>query len=123
MTQRVKLQATDLETTRTSELRPEIDGRCDFVFETEDTENVIIREEVPASSSNNGSDRFPIVEPTSEDLNSQCRFHRLNSMIDRVIFCAARDELRNLNSVYWEDGYLRLVAADGFRMALSEERN
>lgn len=49
----------------------------------------------------------------------------LHSMIEKVIFCAATDEfMRNLNGVYWElgSGFLRLVASDGFRLALAEER-
>ncbi len=49
----------------------------------------------------------------------------LELMIDRTLFCAARDEfMRNLNGIYWEfeGDYFRLVAADGFRMALSESR-
>ena len=141
----VKLQATDLETAITTELRPKhIDGRCDFVidarlvleivrnlpegevvFETEDT-NVIIREgSARFTLPTMDPDEFPIVEPTSGGLEFTVSVSSIELMIDRVIFCAAMDEfMRNLNSVYWEfeDGYLRLVAADGFRMALSEER-
>nr|WP_276318629.1 DNA polymerase III subunit beta [Marinitoga lauensis] len=51
---------------------------------------------------------------------------KLLSMIERVIFCALRDSenvSRNLNGIYWdfrEGGYLTLVAADGYRLALSE---
>ena len=49
----------------------------------------------------------------------------LLDMIERVLFSAATDEfMRNLNGVYWEigNGFLRLVASDGFRLALAEEK-
>ncbi len=48
----------------------------------------------------------------------------LVNMIDRVSFCASTDEyMRNLNGVFWEFSgtYLRMVTADGFRLALAEE--
>src|SRR6056297_1717727 len=45
-------------------------------------------------------------------------------MIDKVLFCASTDEMiRNLNGVLWEFSgkYLRLVSADSYRMAVTEE--
>jgi DNA polymerase-3 subunit beta len=48
----------------------------------------------------------------------------LKSMIQKVIFAASIDDfMKNLNGVLWElnGKYLRLVAADGFRLALAEE--
>ncbi|MCD6449615.1 MAG: DNA polymerase III subunit beta [Thermotogaceae bacterium] len=48
----------------------------------------------------------------------------LEDMIDKVIYAAATDEfMKNLNGVYWEftDTGLRLVASDGFRLALIEQ--
>ncbi|WP_214078156.1 DNA polymerase III subunit beta [Mesotoga sp.] len=141
----IKLVATDLETAITTELKPKhIDGSCDFVidarlvleivrnlpegeviFETEET-NVVIRlgsAQFTLPTMDPGD--FPDIEAAAGGLDFTVSVSSVELMIDRVIFCAARDEfMRNLNSVYWEfdDGYVRLVAADGFRMALSEER-
>ncbi len=45
-------------------------------------------------------------------------------MISKVLFCASTDEMmRNLNGVLWEFSgkYLRLVSADSYRMAVTEE--
>src|SRR6056297_89660 len=45
-------------------------------------------------------------------------------MIKKVLFCASTDEMiRNLNGVFWEFSgkYLRLVSADSYRMAVTEE--
>ncbi|OQY10987.1 MAG: DNA polymerase III subunit beta [Marinitoga sp. 4572_148] len=72
-------------------------------------------------------DEFPEIVPNKAE-EGIIRFERqkLLSMIERVIFCALRDSenmSRNLNGVYWdfrEGGYLTLVAADGYRLALSE---
>lgn len=48
----------------------------------------------------------------------------LVNMIDKVAFCASNDEyMRNLNGIFWEFSgtFLRMVTADGFRLALAEE--
>ncbi len=48
----------------------------------------------------------------------------LDDMIDKVIYAAATDEfMKNLNGVYWEftETGLRLVASDGFRLALIDQ--
>jgi DNA polymerase-3 subunit beta len=45
-------------------------------------------------------------------------------MMENVIFCASNDEMaRNLNGILWEFSgkYLRLVSADSYRMAVTEE--
>lgn len=60
------------------------------------------------------------------DSGSTFRFPKetLKTMISKVIFAASTDDyMKNLNGVLWEfqGQYLRLVAADGFRLALSEE--
>ncbi len=70
-------------------------------------------------------EEFPDVDTTTGGVEFSVSVSAIELMIDRVIFCAARDEfMRNLNGVYWEfeGGFLRLVAADGFRMSLAEER-
>lgn len=48
----------------------------------------------------------------------------LDEMVDKVMFSAATDEfMRNLYGVFWEmsKGNLRLVASDGFRLALMDQ--
>lgn len=68
---------------------------------------------------------FPEVSLSEFSVSFEIEAGVLHSMIDRVIFCAATDEfMRNLNGIYWElgNGFLRLVASDGFRLALAEER-
>ncbi len=48
----------------------------------------------------------------------------LDEMVDKVMFSAATDEfMRNLYGVFWEmsSGNLRLVASDGFRLALMDQ--
>ncbi len=49
---------------------------------------------------------------------------KIINMIEKVLFCASTDEMiRNLNGVLWEFSgkYLRLVSADSYRMAVTEE--
>ncbi|SHF06986.1 DNA polymerase-3 subunit beta [Marinitoga hydrogenitolerans DSM 16785] len=72
-------------------------------------------------------DDFPEIVPNKvEEGIITFERQKLLSMIERVIFCALRDSeniSRNLNGIYWdfrEGGYLTLVAADGYRLALAE---
>lgn len=68
---------------------------------------------------------FPEISLPSEGYALDIEAKTLAEMIERVVFCAAKDEfMRNLNGVFWEigNGFLRLVASDGFRLALAEER-
>lgn len=49
---------------------------------------------------------------------------KIKDMIEKVLFCASTDEMiRNLNGILWEfsGSYLRLVSADSYRMAVTEE--
>jgi len=49
---------------------------------------------------------------------------KIIEMIEKVLFCASTDEMiRNLNGVLWEFSgkYLRLISADSYRMAVTEE--
>ncbi|MBM7559565.1 DNA polymerase III subunit beta [Marinitoga litoralis] len=73
------------------------------------------------------ADEFPEIVPNKvEEGLMTFERQKLLSMIEKVIFCALRDSenmSRNLNGVYWdfrEGGYLTLVAADGYRLALAE---
>lgn len=142
---KLELVATDLETSIKTYVQPsEISGTGQFVvdakvlleimrnlpdgkvfFDFQDT-NLVIRMEksrfvLPTMS----GEEFPEVEPAQGGWELETSVTALEIMIDRVLFCAAKDEfMRNLNGVYWEleGGYLRLVAADGFRLALAEEK-
>ncbi|HEW92162.1 MAG TPA: DNA polymerase III subunit beta [Thermotogaceae bacterium] len=70
------------------------------------------------------ADEFPEFVPTETGFKIRLSSENVKNMMEKVIFCASTDEyMRNLNGVFWEfDGpYLRLVAADGFRLALVEE--
>ncbi|KLO24179.1 DNA polymerase III subunit beta [Marinitoga sp. 1197] len=72
-------------------------------------------------------EEFPEIVPNkAEEGIITFERQKLLSMIEKVIFCALRDSenvSRNLNGIYWdfrEGGYLTLVAADGYRLALAE---
>lgn len=68
---------------------------------------------------------FPEITPTESEAILEIDTSILDEMVDKVIFAAATDEfMRNLNGVFWEltEGFLRLVASDGFRLALAEEK-
>ena len=68
---------------------------------------------------------FPEVTPAESEAILEIDTSILDEMVDKVIFAAATDEfMRNLNGVFWEltEGFLRLVASDGFRLALAEEK-
>ncbi len=68
---------------------------------------------------------YPDVKIPSDGVLYEMDRVKLAEMIDRVSFSAATDEnMRNLNGVYFEmeNGILRTVAVDGFRMALAEEK-
>ncbi|HNR79915.1 MAG TPA: DNA polymerase III subunit beta [Mesotoga infera] len=141
----VQLTATDLETAIKTEVKAKhIDGQDGFVvdakvaleivrnlpegeiiFEIEETNLIIRAGKSRFTLPTMDPEEFPDVETTTGGVEFVVSVSAIELMIDRVIFCAARDEfMRNLNGVYWEfeGGFLRLVAADGFRMALAEER-
>ncbi|QTA38094.1 DNA polymerase III subunit beta [Thermosipho ferrireducens] len=70
-------------------------------------------------------EKFPPIDIEESGVNFEIETSILHEMIDRVIFCASTETaMRALNGVYWEikNGYLRLVASDGYRLALSEQK-
>jgi len=70
------------------------------------------------------ADEFPEFIPAQNGFKIVLNSETVKNMMEKVTFCASTDEfMRNLNGVFWEfDGpYLRLVAADGFRLGLVEE--
>lgn len=70
-------------------------------------------------------DEFPDFSTVEEKITTPgITGMNLKNALEKVIFCAATDEFtKNLNGVFWEfkDGFLRLVAADGFRLGLAEK--
>ncbi|ACM22600.1 DNA polymerase III subunit beta [Thermotoga neapolitana] len=71
------------------------------------------------------ADEFPDIAPAESGISFEIDTSLLEEMVEKVIFAAATDEfMRNLNGVFWElhKGFLRLVASDGFRLALAEEQ-
>ncbi|PLV59016.1 DNA polymerase III subunit beta [Thermotoga sp. KOL6] len=71
------------------------------------------------------ADEFPDISPAESGISFEVDTSLLEEMVEKVIFAAATDEfMRNLNGVFWElhKNLLRLVASDGFRLALAEEQ-
>ncbi|AIY87999.1 MULTISPECIES: DNA polymerase III subunit beta [unclassified Thermotoga] len=71
------------------------------------------------------ADEFPEITPAESGITFEVDTSLLEEMVEKVIFAAAKDEfMRNLNGVFWElhKNLLRLVASDGFRLALAEEQ-
>ncbi|MFN3692124.1 MAG: DNA polymerase III subunit beta [Fervidobacterium sp.] len=70
-------------------------------------------------------ERFPIIESDESGIKFSIDTSILEEMLDRVSFCASSESaMRALNGVYWEiaNGFLRLVASDGYRLALAEQK-
>ena len=71
-------------------------------------------------------EEFPEIEPNVTGTTIEFDKEELQNMLEKVVFCALKESeqySRNLSSVYWdfrENGYLSLVAADGFRLGLAE---
>ncbi|SHH15489.1 DNA polymerase III subunit beta [Thermosipho atlanticus] len=69
-------------------------------------------------------EKFPPLEFEKAGISFEIETSILSEMIDKVIFCASTESaMRALNGVYWEikNKYLRLVASDGYRLALVEQ--
>lgn len=140
------LEATDLETAiKIKDIQVNADGVAEFVVGakmlTEIVNNLPSGEVVFEYTKPNltirarkskftlptmSADDFPEIKSVRKGAWSiETSITALELMIDRTLFCAAKDVfIRNLNSVNWEftSGKLRLVAADGFRMGLIEEK-
>ncbi|MEJ5257536.1 MAG: DNA polymerase III subunit beta [Fervidobacterium sp.] len=70
-------------------------------------------------------ERFPIIEIDNGGIRFSIDTSILEEMLERVSFCASSESaMRALNGVYWEvhGGFLRLVASDGYRLALAEQK-
>lgn len=70
-------------------------------------------------------ERFPSIEYDESGITFSIDTSILEEMFDKVSFCASNESaMRALNGVYFEahGGFLRLVASDGYRLALSEQR-
>ncbi len=141
----VHLLASDLETSVKAKLNCEYEGFGKFAVDAKVLYEVVktlpndagaTLELTPSSLSiecGKSKFRLSVVDPSdfpeasigATGVSFEIEANLLYNMIERVIFCAAADEfMRNLNGVYWElgNGFLRLVASDGFRLALAEQR-
>ncbi len=70
------------------------------------------------------ADDYPELDFDNVGEEIQLPKEKIMEMIEKVLFCASTDEMiRNLNGVLWEFSgkYLRLVSADSYRMAVTEE--
>ncbi len=70
------------------------------------------------------ADDYPELDFENVGEEIQLPQEKISAMIEKVLFCASTDEMiRNLNGVLWEFSgkYLRLVSADSYRMAVTEE--
>jgi len=70
------------------------------------------------------ADDYPELDFENVGEEIQLPKEKISAMIEKVLFCASTDEMiRNLNGVLWEFSgkYLRLVSADSYRMAVTEE--
>ncbi len=140
----VVIYATDLETAVKAEIRAnEIEGEGQFVVEAatflEIVKNLpsdLVELELEGSnlvvSSGRSKFNLPTMDPSEfpeiitadTDKHMEIDTSILDEMIDKVMFAAATDEfMKNLNGVYWElmGSTLRLVASDGFRLALMDQ--
>lgn len=137
--------ATDLETGVKAQVNAiEVEGEARFVVPSDVLQNVV--KVLPSDSvelifennllivssanttyriSTMSAEEFPEIAPAEAGLSFEIDTSLLEEMVEKVIFAAATDEfMRNLNGVFWElhKGLLRLVASDGFRLALAEEQ-
>ncbi len=142
---KIELVATDLETSIKTFIKPvTLDGDGAFVveakvlleiarslsegtisFNIEENNLIIEMGQSYFTLPTMDASEFPEISPTEGGIKLETSVTNLELMIERSIFCAAKDEfMRNLNGIYWEleDGYLRLVGADGFRLALVEKK-
>ncbi len=70
-------------------------------------------------------EKFPSIELGDSGVKFTIDTTILADMLEKVTYAASTETaMRQLNGVYWEivGGYLRLVASDGYRLALSEQK-
>ena len=139
-----KILATDMETgVKATVIANEIEGEAKFVVEAAMILDIVknlpddivtLEYEGETLEIYSGRSHFSLAtmdasefpELASADVESYIEIDTstLDEMIDKVIFAAATDEfMKNLNGVFWEfmENSLRLVASDGFRLALMEQ--
>jgi len=99
----------------------------EIYFEITDNKLIIAQDNVKYQMLlRNDVERYPIFEPNiDEKILKEVDGSELVAMIDNVMFCAAKqDAMRALNGALWdiENGTLRIVASDGYRLALVEKK-
>jgi DNA polymerase-3 subunit beta len=141
---KVFVYATDMETgVRAEVLANEVEGEGKFVVEAttfleivknlpsdivdlefEDNTLKIVSGKSRFTLSTMDASEFPEFVSAETDSALEIDTSILEEMVDKVMFAAATDEfMRNLYGVFWElsGNNLRLVASDGFRLALMDQ--
>ncbi|ACJ75813.1 DNA polymerase III, beta subunit [Thermosipho africanus TCF52B] len=142
----LNIYSTDMQTFVVSKLNvPEVEGSGQFAVDAKlleeivknvDNDQIILNYDNGKLNIKSGKssfniatysepEKFPSIELENTGIKFEIETSILQEMIDRVIFCASTESaMRALNGVYWElkDNYLRLVASDGYRLALVEQK-
>ncbi|WP_448376173.1 DNA polymerase III subunit beta [Fervidobacterium sp.] len=142
----INIHATDLQTSVVSQVRiGEYEGNEAFAVDAELIDDIVrnLSEDEVIFEYANGKllvksgkakynistvsdvERFPIIDVDEGGVKFSVDTSILEEMLDRVSFCASSESaMRALNGVYWEvhGGFLRLVASDGYRLALAEQK-
>ncbi len=136
--------ATDMETSvKARIIANEVEGEGEFVVDaltmldvvkSLSSDLIVLEIEGDSLTISAGKSRFSLAtmdasefpEFTSAETDSSVEMDTsiLDDMVDKVMFSAATDEfMRNLYGIFWElsSDSLRLVASDGFRLALMDQ--
>lgn len=72
----------------------------------------------------NDVERFPFIQPNTDSvIFAGIKGSMIKEMIDNVSFCASKEiAMRALNGAFWdiENGVFKMVASDGYRLALTD---
>lgn len=142
----INIYATDLQTSVISQVQVgEYEGNDAFAVDAELVDDIVrnLPEDEVIFEYSNGKllvrsgkakynittvsdiERFPIVDTDESGVKFSVETSILEEMLDKVSFCASSESaMRALNGVYWEihGGFLRLVASDGYRLGLAEQK-
>ena len=144
--QKIKITATDLETTLSTWVNANIEDESNSIavparkffeiikelpdgeVQIEEIKNSWIEIKTPSATfkiAGLPGEDFPAVPEVSSESLFQIDSSMLDDMISKTIFCVSPDELRrNLSGIYFErtpEDKLRLVATDGHRLSFVED--